>query len=57
MDNFDLLLFLQNKIDESHEARDEFIKLDDEEMQEYCSGMIDAYEIIKDLVKDNEEEA
>ena len=54
MDNFDLLLYLNNKIEESHSARDEFINLEDNEMEEYCSGMIDAYEIIKDLIKDND---
>ena len=54
MDNFDLLLFLQNKIQESNEARDEFIKLEDNEMEEYCAGMIDAYEIIRDKINAND---
>ena len=50
MDNLELLLFLDKKIQESNEARDEFIEEEDSEMEEYCSGLLDAYQVIKDKI-------
>jgi hypothetical protein len=47
MGNSDLLEFVQNRIQELTEKRDEYQAENDYELDDYCAGAIDAYDIVR----------
>jgi tryptophanyl-tRNA synthetase len=42
----EIIPFLKNKIDDLQQKRDEYIKDNDYEMDDYLAGCIDAYDIV-----------